>query len=139
MPDALEVDADTEQLFRVIMNLCRNAVQALRADTDPATVKRVSVSAVRMGTTVIISVEDTGPGLPPKARDNLFSPFAGSARKGGTGLGLAIARELVVAHGGTLELRDDRAVGTQFEIRLPDAPVSIAGQERGGLRVVAEK
>lgn len=139
VPEALEVDADTEQLFRVIMNLCRNAVQALRTDDDPATVKRVSVSAVRMGTTVIISVEDTGPGVPQKAREHLFSPFAGSARKGGTGLGLAIARELVVAHGGTLELRDDRAVGTQFEIRLPDAPVSISGTERSGLRIVAEK
>jgi signal transduction histidine kinase len=129
IPDDLEIDADPEQLFRVTMNLCRNAVQAMRGDDDPATVKRVSVSAVRMGTTTIISIEDTGPGLPPKAREHLFAPFAGAARQGGTGLGLAIAHELVTAHGGTLELRDDRAVGTHFEIRLPDAPVNIS--ERG--------
>lgn len=129
VPDDLEIDADPEQLFRVTMNLCRNAVQAMRGDDDPATVKRVSVSAVRMGTTTIISIEDTGPGLPAKAREHLFAPFAGAARQGGTGLGLAIAHELVTAHGGTLELRDDRAVGTQFEIRLPDAPVNIS--ERG--------
>lgn len=123
-PD-LEIDADPEQLFRVLMNLCRNAVQAMRDDAAPATVKRLSISAARMGTMVLVSVEDTGPGLPARARENLFSPFKGSVRHGGTGLGLAIARELVEAHGGTLELRDDRQVGTGFEIRLPDAPVEL--------------
>jgi signal transduction histidine kinase len=82
-----------------------------------------------MGTTALISIEDTGPGLPQKARENLFSAFKGSARAGGTGLGLAIADELVRAHGGTLELREDRGFGAHFEIRLPDAPVSLE-QER---------
>ncbi|WP_223476629.1 sensor histidine kinase [Oricola indica] len=129
IPDDFELDADSEQLFRVLMNLCRNAVEAMRGDTDPATVKRLSVTAARMGTTALIGVEDTGPGLPAKARENLFSAFKGSARAGGTGLGLAIAQELVRAHGGTLELRDDRGIGTHFEIRLPDAPVSLE-QER---------
>lgn len=130
IPDDFELDADSEQLFRVMMNLCRNAVEAMRADKDPATVKRLSVSAARMGTTVLIGIEDTGPGLPAKARENLFSAFKGSARAGGTGLGLAIAHELVRAHGGTLELRDDRAVGAHFEIRLPDAPVSLEHERR---------
>ncbi len=124
-----ELDADSEQLFRVMMNLCRNSVEAMRADTDPATVKRLSITAARMGTTALIGVEDTGPGLPAKARENLFSAFRGSARAGGTGLGLAIAQELVRAHGGTLELREDRGIGAHFEIRLPDAPVSLE-QER---------
>lgn len=128
IPEQLEVDADPEQLFRILMNLCRNAVQAMQSDDDPATVKRLSLSAARMGTTVLISVEDTGPGLPAKARENLFSPFSGSARHGGTGLGLAIAQELVHAHGGTLELRDDRTVGTHFEIRLPDGAVPLHGK-----------
>ncbi|WP_421854346.1 sensor histidine kinase [Oricola sp.] len=128
VPDDFELDADSEQLFRVLMNLCRNAVQAMQGDKDPATVKRLSISAGRMGTTALISVEDTGPGLPEKARENLFSAFKGSARAGGTGLGLAIAQELVRAHGGSLELRDARSVGTQFEIRLPDAPVSLEAE-----------
>lgn len=125
VPADFELDADSEQLFRVLMNLCRNSVEAMRADTDPATVKRLSITAARMGTTALISVEDTGPGLPAKAKENLFSAFRGSARAGGTGLGLAIAHELVQAHGGILELRQDRSVGTHFEIRLPDAPVSL--------------
>jgi signal transduction histidine kinase len=130
VPADLEVDADPEQLFRVLMNLCRNAVQAMAADDSPSTVKRLSISAARMGTTVIISVEDTGPGLPATARENLFSAFKGSARHGGTGLGLAIAHELITAHGGSIELREGRAVGTHFEIRMPDAPVSLEANRR---------
>ncbi|GAB4352627.1 MAG: HAMP domain-containing sensor histidine kinase [Oricola sp.] len=125
IPEGFELDADSEQLFRILLNLSRNAVEAMRGDQDPATVKRLTISAARMGTTALISVEDTGPGLPQKARENLFSAFRGSARAGGTGLGLAIAHELVRAHGGTLELREDRGIGAHFEIRLPDAPVSL--------------
>lgn len=125
VPDDFEIDADPEQLFRILMNLCRNSVEAMRSDKEPATVKRLSISAARIGTTTLISVEDTGPGVPARARENLFSAFKGSVRAGGTGLGLAIAHELVGAHGGTLELRDDRGVGAHFEIRLPDAPVSL--------------
>lgn len=137
--DDVEVEADPEQLFRVLMNLSRNAVEALRGEEDPATVKRVMISAGRMGSTTIISIEDTGPGLPANARTHLFSPFAGSGRKGGTGLGLAIAHELIAAHGGTLELRDNRTVGTHFEIRLPDAtaPVRPGQSRRPDLRVAA--
>lgn len=122
----LVVDCDPEYLFRVLMNLSRNAVQAMREDTTDNAIKRLTISAARMGATTIISIEDTGPGLPEKARANLFSAFKGSVRSGGTGLGLAIAHELIDAHGGTLELRDDRTVGTHFEIRLPDQPVSLA-------------
>jgi signal transduction histidine kinase len=57
--------------------------------------------------------------LPPKARDNLFQPFTGSARLGGTGLGLAIARELMRAHGGDIVLVDSTAKGTIFRLTLP--------------------
>jgi signal transduction histidine kinase len=66
-------------------------------------------------------VADDGPGLPPKARDNLFRPFAGSARPGGTGLGLAIAREIMRAHGGDITLTASTAQGTTFCLTLPDA------------------
>lgn len=117
-----ELNVDSEQLFRVLCNLCRNSVQAMERDrpSDVSTVKRLTLSAGRIGTTAIIGVEDTGPGLPQKARDNLFTAFKGSTRSDGTGLGLAIAQELVRAHGGTIELREDRPIGAHFEIRLPD-------------------
>jgi signal transduction histidine kinase len=68
---------------------------------------------------IAIEIADDGPGLPPKARDNLFQPFTGSARLGGTGLGLAIARELMRAHGGDIALVDSTAKGTIFRLTLP--------------------
>ena len=72
----------------------------------------------------LITVTDTGPGLPPKAREHLFQPFHGGATKGGTGLGLSIAQELVRGHGGDLALTRTDETGTTFEIRLPHAPKS---------------
>lgn len=122
--DDFELNADSEQLFRVLCNLCRNSVQAMERDktSDVSTVKRLTISAGHIGSTSIIGVEDTGPGLPQKARDHLFTAFKGSTRSDGTGLGLAIAQELVRSHGGTIELREDRPIGAHFEIRLPDRP-----------------
>jgi signal transduction histidine kinase len=121
----LEVDADNEQLFRVVHNLCRNALQALNSSSGPDKVRRITVSAHRIGSVVSITVDDTGPGMPQKARQNLFAAFRGSARSGGTGLGLAIARELVLAHGGTIALVEKASIGTQFRIEIPDRPVSL--------------
>jgi signal transduction histidine kinase len=131
VPMDLEVEADPDQLFRVIANLVRNSVQALTSShIKPTDAKRLMISGGRIGSVVVISVEDNGPGLPQVARENLFTAFKGSARAEGTGLGLAIAHELVTLHGGTIELRDDRAKGTHFEIRIPDRPVSLADWQK---------
>jgi signal transduction histidine kinase len=123
VPEDLALEADPDQLFRIISNLVRNSIQAL-SQTDIA-VKHIVVAGGRIGNATVISVEDTGPGLPQKARENLFAAFKGSARADGTGLGLAIAHELVTLHGGTIELREDRESGAHFEIRIPDRPVKI--------------
>jgi nitrogen-specific signal transduction histidine kinase len=69
---------------------------------------------------VTILVADNGPGVPPRARENLFAPFHGSVRAGGTGLGLPIASELIGMNGGVLSL-DETEVGTRFRIVLPGA------------------
>jgi signal transduction histidine kinase len=122
----LVADADPDQLFRVIANLCRNSAQALGHGADLRSPGHISISGGRIGNSTVIGVEDSGPGLSEEARKNLFSAFTGSTRSDGTGLGLAIALELVRAHGGTLELRDDREKGAHFEIRIPDEPVSIS-------------
>lgn len=120
----LEVDADPDQLFRVLSNLARNAFQAMQADDQEAIVKRLTIGALREGTVSKIRVEDTGPGLPKRARDNLFAAFRGAARSGGTGLGLAVAQELVRAHSGTIELVETRGGRTVFEISIPDQPIA---------------
>jgi signal transduction histidine kinase len=88
-------------------------------------VSRVTVAAERIGTVSRITVTDTGPGLPEKARRNLFAAFRGSARSGGTGLGLAIAHELARAHGGTLDLVQSVGGHTQFALGIPDQPVRL--------------
>ena len=68
---------------------------------------------------VEMAVADTGPGLPEKARENLFKPFAGSSRANGTGLGLVIAHELAAALGGELTLQETGETGTAFRLALP--------------------
>jgi len=122
--DDLEVDADPDQLFRVLMNLCRNAAQALETDTDHVIVRRITLEAGRRGTVVTIRVADTGPGVPERARDNLFKAFQGGVRRGGTGLGLAICAELVRAHGGSIELVNTGR-GALFEISIPDRVIEL--------------
>jgi signal transduction histidine kinase len=108
----LRARADREQLFRVFNNLMRNAGEA-GAST-------IRVTAERRGDGMVaIRVDDDGPGLPPRARENLFKPFEGSARAGGTGLGLSIARELAAGHGGDLVLESSDARGTVFVLTLP--------------------
>lgn len=121
----LEVDGDSEQLFRVLHNLCRNAHQALAGDRDGERAI-IEVSAFRNDSGVFIRIDDSGPGMPQKARENLFSAFKGAARSGGTGLGLAIARDLVLAHGGTIELKDKSVRGTCFQVFIPDRVIDTA-------------
>lgn len=122
---SFEVDADADQLSRILTNLARNAVQAMAADMSTAVVNRVTVSAERSGSVCRIAVTDTGPGLPEKARRNLFAAFRGSARSGGTGLGLAIAQELARAHGGSVQLVESIGGHTVFVINIPDQPVRL--------------
>jgi len=110
------VYADREQLYRVLTNLLRNARQAI-ADAGKSGI--IEINAQNANGTCIITVADTGPGLPPKARENLFRPFQGAASRGGSGLGLSIAQELVRGHGGDLTLERSDTSGTAFIIRLP--------------------
>jgi signal transduction histidine kinase len=115
--EALRVDGDRDQLFRVLTNLCRNALQAI--EQQDLIKGRIQVTARRKDKVVSIEVSDDGPGVPEKARIHLFQAFQGSARKGGTGLGLAVAQELVAAHGGSICLLDTDK-GAAFQIAIPD-------------------
>jgi len=116
VPGHLMMRCDGEQLYRILGNLVRNARQALEATGAPGTIN-IAASETNHGWSVV--VEDTGPGLPPKARENLFTAFEGGVRKGGTGLGLAIAAELARGHGGALSLLRSDETGTAFMLSLP--------------------
>lgn len=120
----LVADADGEKMFRVLNNLCRNAVEAL--DTpgpDRARPAAILLRGTVEGDDICLRVCDTGPGLPPAAREHLFVAFQGSARAGGTGLGLAIAADIVRAHRGSIRVLDQDPdgdwPGAGFEIRFP--------------------
>lgn len=113
------VSADPDQLHRILVNLLRNAREAMEERGAPGQVQTSlgvedGVSRLRLA--------DDGPGLPERALAHLFQPFTGSARRGGTGLGLAISRELAQAHGGDLVLEKTGPEGTVFELILPGAP-----------------
>ena len=111
IPPGLTIEADRDQLYRVFLNLARNAVEA--------GAHRLRFASATEDRVVVVEIADDGPGLPPKARENLFRPFFGSARPGGSGLGLAIARELVRAHGGELSIVSSTGAGTVFRLTLP--------------------
>jgi len=122
VPQGLMVRADRDQLFRVLLNLTQNALEA--------GARHVRFSTSAENGTVAIDVADDGHGLPPRARENLFRPFFGSARPGGTGLGLAIARELMRGQGGDLALVDTTGAGTTFRLNLPAAESQPAASRR---------
>ena len=106
--------ADETQIYRVFLNLARNAVEAQGYDG----LLRVEARKDRKGVSHI-SFIDHGRGLVEKAQENLFRPFLGGARSGGTGLGLAICKELVVAHNGVIELEKSDEHGSIFVVCLP--------------------
>lgn len=123
--EGLSLEADREQIFRVLLNLGRNAVQAISGEGF------VRVTAVNLPGRVEIGVEDSGTGLPAAAQAHLFEAFVGAARAGGTGLGLAIARDLVRAHGGEIELARTGPEGSLFRLWLPEHPPSGSAGAKG--------
>jgi signal transduction histidine kinase len=118
IPADVTIKVDPVQLARVFLNLLKNAREALEASAGKIAEPRVTVEYAETPATLTITVADNGPGLPPRARENLFVAFEGSARAGGTGLGLAIARELIEANGGQLAFID-QPQGTRFDVTLP--------------------
>lgn len=128
MRSDIEIEADRDQIFRVLSNLARNGHDAVIGENRLGR-GEIVLSAERAKGGVTIQVRDTGPGVPEKAQAHLFDPFQGSTRPGGTGLGLAIAAELVEAHQGEIALIDNEG-GATFEIRIPDKVIDLSRRRR---------
>ncbi len=116
--DAMTVTADAEHLDRVLINLLSNAV---KFTPDGG---RISVTVVRHGETVELTVTDTGFGIPEDEQSRVFERFFRSSNAqeraiGGTGLGLVIVKSIVELHGGTVALRSTPGIGTEVTVRLP--------------------
>jgi signal transduction histidine kinase len=106
------ITSDGDRVLQVVGNLISNA---FHATPDGGT---VSLELARRNGTVLVAVEDSGPGIAPEKREYLFRPFI-SESSNGTGLGLAIAKELSSALGGRIELRSEVGRGSRFELVLP--------------------
>ncbi len=121
IPARFTVQADPDQLHRILVNLMKNARQAIEGDAARATGRPgvVQVTATGDGPDCVIRVADDGPGIPSRLSERLFEPFVSGRASEGTGLGLTISRELAALHGGALTLVETGPDGTTFELRLP--------------------
>jgi signal transduction histidine kinase len=111
-----EVVADREQIFRIFLNLVRNAGDAVKSRERGY----ICVSAARDQAGFSVRIRDNGTGIPERVREKLFQPFAVSTRSDGAGLGLAIARDLARAHGGELVVDSTDESGSCFRVVVPD-------------------
>ena len=122
MPARFAVQADSDQLHRILVNLMRNARQAVEGDAGRGERRgkgTVRISAELDGPVVVIRIQDDGPGIPQRLAERLFEPFVSGKASDGTGLGLTISRELAANHGGDLRLLHTGPEGATFELRLP--------------------
>jgi len=114
-PRDLPVDADPDLLAQVVINLLRNARQAMEGHTDAP---HITLRLKPYGQAVLLEVEDCGPGVPPALRHDIFLPFF-TTRANGTGVGLNLARQIAIAHDGTIEVRDAAEGGALIRLALP--------------------
>jgi len=123
LPPRFAVEADADQLYRILVNLMRNARQAIEADPGRPPERRgkgaITVSAFGQDGFCVVRIADDGPGIPPRLAERLFEPFVSSKSSEGTGLGLTISRELAALNGGDLRLVESDGAGATFELRLP--------------------
>ena len=121
------VSGESSQLQQVILNLCHNAAQAMDAPGDieievsvrpVARSVRVDPGDLTPGSYTVISVTDPGRGMDEATLERIFEPFF-TTRLEGNGLGLATVREIVLEHGGTVQVRSAPQEGTRFDVWLP--------------------
>jgi two-component system, NtrC family, nitrogen regulation sensor histidine kinase NtrY len=151
IPDhPLRAWADTQMLHRVVVNLIRNAAQAIRdakaseaAPTEPSSADQENAAGDRRGHVklclreidrdwMVLEVDDDGPGIPPEIGDSIFDPYV-TTKKDGTGLGLAIVKKVVMEHGGFIECGASALGGARISIRIPrsGSAASLAAREPG--------
>jgi nitrogen fixation/metabolism regulation signal transduction histidine kinase len=106
---------DRQMLRRVLINLVRNAAQAVSAAKRPG---HVRVRLAREGDAWTLDVEDDGPGVAPELRHAIFDPYV-TTKTDGTGLGLAIVKKIVVEHGGTISADESSLGGARLRVRIP--------------------
>ncbi|HTB47419.1 MAG TPA: PAS domain S-box protein [Acetobacteraceae bacterium] len=115
-PDLPPVAADRVQVQQVLLNLLRNAVEAM----ESSTVRELTLGTARWDSMVAVSVADTGSGIPPAIEAQLFQPFV-TTKSAGMGIGLSVCRAIIEAHGGRLWVEPNPGGGSVFRFTLPVA------------------
>jgi signal transduction histidine kinase len=118
VPPEIELPLDRSRMERAFVNLVGNALEAMPEGGQ------VRISASLENGSALIQVEDTGPGIAPEIRANLFQPFVTAGKRNGLGLGLALTRQTVLEHGGDMWVASEPGRGARFFLRLPGAQVS---------------
>jgi len=116
VPEEIEMPLGRSPMERVFQNLIANAIEAMSPDGT------IEITAARQNLDVVVSVQDSGPGIPDAVKARLFEPFVSAGKKQGMGLGLALSRETVRDHQGDLWLDDNGKPGACFLVRLPVLP-----------------
>jgi PAS domain S-box-containing protein len=114
-PNLVELRIDESQIKQSLLNLLRNAFEALQ-EQDGA--RKVSLSTSQVGASIQIEISDNGPGILPEISARIFEPFF-STKNGGTGLGLALTQQVIEGHGGNIKVRSAPNEGATFLIQLP--------------------
>ena len=117
IPEDIEVALERAPMERVFLNLIDNALEAMPVGG------RLEISAETVDQSVVVRIQDTGPGIAPEIQDDLFQPFVSAAKKNGLGLGLAFSRQTVLDHGGELWIDAESSGGATFFVRLPISAV----------------
>jgi signal transduction histidine kinase len=115
-----QLSADRAQLQQVFVNLFMNAIEAMRSVTDGIRLLRIRSDFMQERSGILVTVEDSGPGIDPDDKDRIFEPFF-STKSTGTGIGLAICQSIVESHGGHIRVSDNHPRGAIFHVALPDA------------------
>ena len=111
--DLPPVNVDARLIYQVINNLLKNSLEAMTNSGG------ICIAGKVEGEHLLITMEDTGPGIEPDTLERIFDPFFTTKGKKGTGLGLSIVKTIMETHRGTIECRSDLGEGTTFELRLP--------------------
>ncbi len=114
----IELPLDRSRMERVFVNLIGNALEAMPDGGE------IRISAVLDGGSAVIQVQDTGPGIAPEIKSQLFQPFVSAGKRNGLGLGLALTRQTVIEHGGDMWVESEPGRGARFSMRLPGARIA---------------
>ena len=127
------IQGDAKQLEIVFVNLIKNAAEAMALHPSPGLARELSLSGREETNWVIASIKDSGPGIKRTDIGHLFEAYFTTKGSDGTGMGLFLTRQVIKAHGGSIDVQSKEGQGTEFVIRLP----KFIGQNSAGIHQAA--